>query len=51
MVRIWLPPQLLILWREQHPDAEYQLPLPFEPLEQSAGVNVPFNQKIVELDL
>jgi hypothetical protein len=27
-----LPPQLLILWREQHPDAEYQLPLPFDPL-------------------
>ncbi|MGO9443182.1 MAG: hypothetical protein ACLPXB_00240 [Thiobacillaceae bacterium] len=51
-VRIWLPPQLLILWREQHPDAEYQLPL---PLEHAAGVpgrfNVRFNPKVVELDL
>jgi hypothetical protein len=53
-VRIWLPPQLLILWREQHPEAEYQLPLPFEP-EQSAGelvrLNARFNPKVVELDL
>jgi hypothetical protein len=42
------------LWREQHPEAEYQLPLPFEP-EQSAGelvrLNARFNPKVVELDL
>jgi len=49
-VRVWLPPQLLILWREQHPEAEYQLPLPFEP-EQASGALVRFNPKVVELDL
>jgi len=27
-VRRWLPPQLRILWREQHRDAAYQLALP-----------------------
>ena len=48
---VWLPPQLVILWREQHPDAEYQLPLPFDPLEQSAAGIAPFNPKVVELDL
>jgi hypothetical protein len=52
MVRV--KPRLLILWREQHPEAEYQLPLPFEP-EQSAGelvrLNARFNPKVVELDL
>ena len=51
-VRIWLPPRLMILWREQHPDAAYQLPLPIEP-EQSAGaiVGVAFDPKVVELDV
>ena len=37
--------------REQHPDAEYQLPLPFDPLEQSAVGIAPFNPNVVELDL
>ena len=54
VVRIWLPPQLLILWREQHLEAAYQLPLSlsFEP-ERAAGalVAVAFNRKIVELDV
>jgi hypothetical protein len=35
VVRIWLPPQLRTLWREQHPDAEYQLPLPIDPASES----------------
>jgi hypothetical protein len=59
-VRIWLPPQLLILWREQHPDAAYQLPLPIECGEDAAGGpalfdarsnHARFNPKVVELDL
>jgi hypothetical protein len=52
VVRIWLTPQLLILWREQHPDAAYQLALPIEP-ERAAGalVAVGFNPKVVELDV
>jgi hypothetical protein len=29
----------------------YQLPLPFDPLEQSAAGIAPFNPKVVELDL
>jgi hypothetical protein len=53
-VRIWLPPQLRILWREQHPDAayQYQLPLSFDP-ERAAGalVAVAFHPKMVELDV
>ena len=53
-VRIWLPPQLLILWREQHPGAEYQLPLPIEP-EWAPGALVAFHpafhRKIVKLDV
>ena len=48
---VWLPPQLVILWREQHPDAEYQLPLPFDPFEQSAAGIALFNPGVVELDL
>jgi hypothetical protein len=61
-VRTWLPPQLLILWREQHPDAAYQLalPLPVDPGEDAAGGpalfharsnHARFNPKVVELDL
>jgi hypothetical protein len=46
-----LPRQLVILWREQHPDADYQLPLPFDPLEQFALGIAPFNPKVVELRL
>ena len=53
-VRVWLPPQLRILWREQHRDRAFQLPLPFDA-EQAAGalVAVAFNPKIkiVELDV
>ncbi|MGA7930742.1 MAG: hypothetical protein WCA20_32695 [Candidatus Sulfotelmatobacter sp.] len=59
-VRVWLPPQLRILWREQHRGAAYQLPLPLslpiEP-ERAAGAlvavafNPKFNPKIVELDV
>src|SRR5208337_4795278 len=48
---VWLPPQLVILWREQHPDAEYQLPLPFDPFEQGAAGIAPFNPNVFELDL
>ncbi len=58
-LRIWLPPQLLILWREQHPEAAFQLPLPIESLEPSPGetarvaarVTTRFNPQVVELDL
>ena len=57
-LRIWLPPQLLILWREQHPDRAFQLPLPIESLEPSPGetarvaarVTTRFNPQVVELD-
>ena len=38
-------------WREQHPDAEYQLLLPFDPFEQSAVGIAPFNPNVVKLDL
>jgi hypothetical protein len=27
-LRAWLPPQLVILWREQHPAAPFQLQFP-----------------------
>ena len=54
VVRTWLPPQLLILWREQHPEAEYQLPLPIAPGKDPAGspalFQARFNPKVVELD-
>ena len=52
VVRTWLPPQLLVLWREQHPNAEFQLPLPIDPGEDSAGGPALFhaNPKVVELD-
>ena len=45
-VRVWLPPQLIILWREKHPEAAYQLQFPFigESLKE-------FNPRVVELDL
>jgi hypothetical protein len=43
---VWLPPQLVILWREQHPGAEYQLPLPFDPFEQSRPASLPSTQKL-----
>jgi hypothetical protein len=60
-LRCWLPPQLRILWREQHRDAAYQLalPLPIDPGEDSAGgpalFDTPsnharFNPQVVELD-
>ncbi len=59
-VRTWLPPQLLILWREQHPDAAYQLPLPIEcdeddPTDGPAVFHTwsnqaRFNPKVVELE-
>jgi hypothetical protein len=60
VVRTWLPPQLLILWREQHRDAAYQLPLPIHSGEDSTGGpalfharsnHARFNPKVVELDL
>ena len=60
-VRIWLPPQLLILWREQHRDLAYQLPLSlsFEPQRSVGGPalfharsnHAQFNPKVVELDV
>jgi hypothetical protein len=54
-VHTWLPPQLVILWREQHPGAECQLPLPIECFEESfdqSGASLTrFNPKVVELDL
>jgi hypothetical protein len=54
-VHTWLPPQLVILWREQHPGAECQLPLPIECFEewfdQSGASLTRFNPKVVELDL
>jgi len=57
-VRTWLSPRLLILWREQHPDAAYQLPLPMEPEDLAGGPalfharsnHARFNPKVVELD-
>src|ERR1700691_5039639 len=39
-VHTWLPPQLVILWREQHPGAECQLPLPIECFEESFDQSV-----------
>jgi hypothetical protein len=36
-VRVWLPPQLRILWREQHRDAAYQLSLSFDPERAGLG--------------
>jgi len=60
-VRIWMPPQLLILWREQHRDVAYQLPLSlsFEPQRSVGGPalfharsnHAQFNPKVVELDV
>jgi hypothetical protein len=58
-VRIWMPPQLLILWREQHRDLAYQLPLPIEPQQSVGGPalfharsnHAQFNPKVVELDV
>jgi hypothetical protein len=56
---VWLPPQLLILWHEQHPHAAYQLPLPIECGEDPAGSralfdarsnHAHFNPKVVELE-
>jgi|SRR5579883_1964971 len=47
-VRTWLPPQLIILWREQHPEADYQLSL---PLPHVGGGMEQFNPKVIELDL
>ena len=48
MLRTWLPPQLLILWREQHPGVEYQLPL---PLTHLGGGHHEFNPRVIELDV
>jgi hypothetical protein len=48
VVRTWLPPQLVILWREQHPEIEYQLQL---PLLHVGGGPWEFNPKVVELDV
>jgi len=46
--RTWLPPQLFILWREQHPEAPYQFPL---ELIHVGGGPEQFNPKVVELEL
>ena len=35
VVPIWLPPELRMLRREKHRDANHQLPLPFERYGQS----------------
>jgi hypothetical protein len=47
-VRSWLPPQLYILWREQHGDVPAQLQLPL--VHVGAGPEE-FNPRVVELDL
>jgi len=46
VLRSWLPPQLVILWREQHPDAAYQLQF---DLGGNGGRD--FNPRVVEIDL
>jgi hypothetical protein len=48
VLRTWLPPQLLVLWREQHPEAPFQLQLPFVHLGCGPWE---FNPKVVELEL
>ncbi len=48
VVRTWLPPQLLILWREQHPDSPMQLQL---PLPHVGGGPEAFNPRVVELEI
>lgn len=47
-VRNWLPPQLFILWQEQHRDAPAQLQLPL--LHVGAGPEA-FNPRVIELEL
>jgi hypothetical protein len=45
---VWLPPHLVILWREIHPDAPYQPTLRFS----AGGVGLEnFNAQVVELEL
>jgi hypothetical protein len=46
VLRAWLPPQLVILWREKHPDSAYQLQLHFAGADASE-----FNPRVVEIDL
>jgi hypothetical protein len=48
VIRAWLPPQLIILWREQHPEASFQLQF---PLVHVGGGPEQFNSRVVELDV
>ncbi len=46
VLRSWLPPQLVVLWREKHPDAAYQL-----QFDLAGNNEQKFNPRVVEIDL
>ena len=48
VLRTWLPPQLVVLWREQHPDAPFQLQF---PTVHAGGGPEQFNPRVIELNL